>query len=279
MRPLSPWQFDYENNIGLQFFATFLVHYIGAVLLYFAFAGFSYFFFYRWNAKTFRPDTLPKDLTAQITTEVVIANFSFPLMAVLYTPFSLGIKWGYSQMYTDINEYGWVWIIAVCPIFLFVTDMMIYFIHRGLHLPGVYHYIHKPHHTYRYTTPFSSHAFHPLDGFAQGLPYYLSTYMFPMHNIQFLCLFVFVNLWTISIHDQVDFNGFDFKFLNSTGHHTLHHTRFRYNYGQYFTLWDKICGTYLEGVQTHDFAGKRIQQSSGKGKIISSTTSSSRTPS
>ncbi|CAG8843491.1 32811_t:CDS:1, partial [Racocetra persica] len=27
-------------------------------------------------------------------------------------------------------------------------------------------------------------------------------------------------------------------------HHTLHHLYFNYNYGQYFTIWDKIGGSH-----------------------------------
>ena len=93
------------------------------------------------------------------------------------------------------------------PLFLFVTDMFIYFIHRGLHHPLVYRRIHKPHHTYRWTTPYSSHAFAPLDGFSQGVPYYIFTFIFPFHNWLWLVMFLFVNFWTISIHDQVRYGG------------------------------------------------------------------------
>jgi lathosterol oxidase len=32
--------------------------------------------------------------------------------------------------------------------------------------------------------------------------------------------------------------------INSAAHHTVHHLEFNYNFGQYFTLWDRIGGTY-----------------------------------
>lgn len=32
--------------------------------------------------------------------------------------------------------------------------------------------------------------------------------------------------------------------INSAAHHTIHHLEFNYNYGQYFTLWDRIGGSY-----------------------------------
>jgi lathosterol oxidase len=34
------------------------------------------------------------------------------------------------------------------------------------------------------------------------------------------------------------------SFLNGAAHHTVHHREFNYNYGQYFTLWDRIGGSY-----------------------------------
>ena len=32
--------------------------------------------------------------------------------------------------------------------------------------------------------------------------------------------------------------------MNGTAHHTIHHSEFNYNYGQYFTLWDRIGRSY-----------------------------------
>jgi len=28
-------------------------------------------------------------------------------------------------------------------------------------------------------------------------------------------------------------------------HHTHHHSKFNYNYGQFFTFWDRVGNTYL----------------------------------
>ena len=50
-------------------------------------------------------------------------------------------------------------------------------------------------------TPFASHAFHPVDGFAQSFPYHLYPFLFPLHKGLYLGLFVFVNFWSVAIHD------------------------------------------------------------------------------
>lgn len=61
----------------------------------------------------------------------------------------------------------------------------------------------------------------------------------------YLSLFVFVNIWTISIHDGDDrIPGPLMPLLNGAAHHVDHHLSFNYNYGQYFTLWDRLGGSY-----------------------------------
>lgn len=125
------------------------------------------------------------------------------------------------------------------------TDACIYWIHRFLHHKTIYKYIHKDHHKWKVPTPFASHAFHPLDGFLQSCPYHIYPFLFPLHKWTYLCLFVFVNIWTVSIHDG------DYRvphllqpFVNGSAHHTDHHLYYNYNYGQFFTLWDRIGGSF-----------------------------------
>ena len=149
---------------------------------------------------------------------------------------------GYSKLYDDVDStVGWIFVVISMGTFLFFTDMMIYFIHRGLHHRLVYKHIHKPHHKWKVPTPYASHAFHPVDGFLQSSPYHIYPFLFPLHKLTYLGLFVFVNIWTISIHDG------DYRvplllrpFVNGSAHHTDHHTFFDCNYGQFFTLWDRI---------------------------------------
>jgi len=66
-----------------------------------------------------------------------------------------------------------------------------------------------------------------------------------MHKLVYLAMFVIVNFWTVSIHDG------DFRVpkllksaINGSAHHTDHHLFYNYNYGQFFTLWDRIGGSF-----------------------------------
>lgn len=243
------------DNLLHQMFVFWFILASGGVAMYLFFAALSYYTFFCRNKSKFFPKTIDPDneveLRKQVRHEIWIAVCSIPFISVLMMPAATFVHRGYSRMYYNVSDYGWPYLLVSPVLFFAFTDFMVYCFHRGLHHPIIYKHVHKLHHTYKYTTPFSSHAFHPCDGFGQGVPYYLFVYLFPLHHLLFLVLFVLVNFWTISIHDQVDFGG---HFINTTGHHTIHHELFHFDYGQYTTLWDRLCGSYRPAEQTHELS-------------------------
>jgi len=143
--------------------------------------------------------------------------------------------------------------LASAAFFLWFTDLAIYFVHRWEHHPSVYKRIHKPHHRWVIPTPWASHAFHPLDGYAQSLPYHIFIFLFPLHKMVYLGLFLFVNLWTILIHDSDMIVDHPLEnVINGPAHHTLHHLYFTCNYGQYFTWADKYWDSYRQPAKGDD---------------------------
>jgi lathosterol oxidase len=50
----------------------------------------------------------------------------------------------------------------------------------------------RQHHTWLVPTPFASHAFHPVDGFMQGLPYSLFIFIMPLNKYVHLGMFILV---------------------------------------------------------------------------------------
>lgn len=177
--------------------------------------------------------------------EIRQAFDAMPFMAILTTPFFLAELLGYSKLYDSLSDepfkyYNWLQF----PFFLLFTDCFIYFIHRGLHHPLVYKKLHKPHHKWIMPTPYASVAFHPVDGFLQSVPYHVFPFIFPLQKLAYLSLFIFVQIWTVFIHDgEYVANS---PVINGAACHSLHHSRFEYNYGQYTTMWDRIGGTYLK---------------------------------
>lgn len=120
-------------------------------------------------------------------------------MAVFTVPFFVAEVRGHSLLYQDVGDYGKAYMWLQFPLFLMWTDFWIYLIHRGLHHPMVYRTLHKPHHKWIMPTPYASHAFHPVDGFLQSVPYHVFPFIFPLQKFAYLGLFVFIQVWTVMI--------------------------------------------------------------------------------
>lgn len=220
---------------------TWVMLYVGSLATYFLVAGVDYLVVFRLLSASL----LPKGYiaTTNVRREIEMSVKSLAVMTAMSVPTEILSQLGYSKIYHDVHMYGWAYL-AISPIlFLLFSDCVIYFIHRGLHHRNVYKLLHKPHHSFINTTPFAAFAFHPVDGFSQGLAYHTFAFMVPMHGVVHLGSLVAVSIWTINIHDRVSVG---IPGVNGAKHHTIHHTTFRSNYGQYTTFWDRMFGTYQD---------------------------------
>ncbi|KAK8221283.1 C-5 sterol desaturas-like protein [Phyllosticta capitalensis] len=232
---MSRWSRD---DVVRQATTLFLITWLFGIVIYFAFASLSYVFVF--DKATFAH---PKYLKNQISLEIAQTMRALPVMAVFTTPFFVAEVRGYSKMYDQTEEGPGMWYnIVQFPFFIMFTDFCIYWIHRWLHHPKIYKHLHKPHHKWIMPSPYASHAFHPLDGYAQSLPYHIFPFLFPLQKFAYVILFTFVNIWTVLIHDG-EYVA-ESPIINGAACHTMHHLYFNYNYGQYTTLWDRLGGSY-----------------------------------
>jgi len=234
-----PESFQQRDFWVRQYISAFLITWIGGSIMYLVFAAFSYVTLF---GRAQRKDK--RFLKNQELLEIGVSLWSIPLMSIPSTFIFLAEMRGYSQLHDQPVEgiRGFFTVTFSILAYLVFTDCLIYWIHRWLHHPWLYAPIHKLHHKWVITTPFASHAFHPLDGFSQSMPYHIYVFLIPLNKWLYVFLFVFVNFWTISIHDGSGF--YAGEILNGADHHTIHHRAFNYNYGQYFTLWDRLMGTH-----------------------------------
>jgi lathosterol oxidase len=170
-------------------------------------------------------------------------NYALPVMALGTAPLFLLEVRGYAKLYDKLEDAPFMWYnFLQLPLFIMFTDFCIYWIHRYLHHPLIYKHLHKPHHKWIMPTPYASHAFHPMDGYAQGLPYHIFPFLFPLQKFAYVFLFIFINVWTVLIHDGEYYA--DNPIINGAACHTMHHLYFNFNYGQFTTLWDRLGGSY-----------------------------------
>ncbi|MCJ1248333.1 c-5 sterol desaturase [Trapelia coarctata] len=239
----EPSQYAYmsalpRDNIWRQALSLYLITWLFGFVVYFVFASLSYLFIF--DHATF---THPKYLKNQVRLEIRQTMISMPVMSIFTVPFFLSEVLGYTKLYDSPADAPFpLYNILQIPLFILFTDFFIYWIHRGLHHPLVYKRLHKPHHKWIMPTPYASHAFHPLDGWAQSVPYHVFPFIFPLQKFAYIALFITINIWTIMIHDGEYVS--ESPILNGAAHHTMHHLYFNFNYGQFTTLWDRLGGSY-----------------------------------
>ncbi|GAA6015588.1 hypothetical protein JCM11491_007166 [Sporobolomyces phaffii] len=238
-----------RDSLVRQSISLYGITYVGILLLYFSVATLSYYLIFDHRMKLH-----PRYLKDQVRKEINYSLEAFPVLDLLTLPWFVGDVRGWSMLYDTVEEgpFGkqggvlpWVYMAASAAFFLWFTDFAIYWVHRWLHIPFLYKRLHKPHHKWIIPTPFASHAFHPVDGYLQSVPYHMACYMFPIHKYMFIGLFSFVNFWSIFIHDSDMLCGHPLEhYINGPAHHTLHHIYFTCNYGQYFTWADKYFSSF-----------------------------------
>ncbi|KAJ2024389.1 c-5 sterol desaturase [Coemansia spiralis] len=231
-----------RDNIVRQSLSLFVFIYGYIVAFYYVTAGVSYRFIYDKKLELH-----PKFLPRQRFLEMELAARALPQITLMTVPWILGELRGYSMVYKDWNQYGYPYLLVSAVMFILFTDFFIYWVHRLEHHPMVYAKCHKMHHKWIVSTPYASHAFHPLDGYLQSIPYHMAVFVFPMHEYVYLALFAFVNVWSVMIHDGEYISNN--PVINGAAHHTVHHLYFNYNYGQFTTLFDRVFNTFRQPTQ------------------------------
>lgn len=214
---------------------------------YFMIAGLFYYVFYKWsgekwkdrkiNQRDYKPDQFRKEVGWSMITAFIFA-ITGALMALLWQK-------GYTKIYEDAYAYPLWWLPVSLLIALLVHETYYYWLHRWMHHPSIFRVVHKVHHDSNITSPWTAFSFHPLEGALQALFLPALLLVMPMHLyvlIIHLTLMTFssvINHLDIEVYPKGFHKNFFGRWLIGATHHSLHHKQFKYNYGLYFTFWDK----------------------------------------
>lgn len=164
---------------------------------------------------------------------------------------SIYLLWsmGFTAIYLDINAYP-LWYLPIGVfITLFIQDTYYYWIHRWMHKPSVYRYIHKIHHKSVHTSVFTAFSFHPFETVLQAVILPIIVLFIPLHFYAFLFTLLVmtisatINHAGVEIYPSGKYGKWFGKWVIGATHHDKHHRKFNYNFGLYFTFWDKWMGT------------------------------------
>ncbi|XP_067827022.1 lathosterol oxidase isoform X2 [Heptranchias perlo] len=200
-----------------------------------------YFLFGTFNYYLIFDHTLkkhPQYLPNQVQREIKYAMQSMPWISIPTVALFFAEVRGYSKLYDNIEDSPYGW-------FGVALSMISFLFFTDMCIYWIHRFLH-----------------HKL-----------------IYKLVYLGLYVFVNIWTVSIHDG------DYRVpkiledvINGSAHHTDHHLYFDYNYGQYFTLWDRIGGSYkhpsaFEGRGPHDY----LRKLTAEGKLCGSSSTNGHT--
>lgn len=219
---------------------------IGGTFVYWITAGVWHVaIYYVFVDKFFHSKGRPLPTTDTLIDQMSLAQASLFVYAGLPILSEYLIESGVTHTYFYIQDIGgWGWYTAFLLLYITLVEIGVYWMHRTLHTNKfLYKYVHGLHHKYNKLstlTPWASIAFNPLDGILQASPYVVCLFFVPVHYFTHIFLLFFSGVWATNIHDAM---WGDSEPIMGSKYHTLHHTHYLYNYGQFFIFCDWFFGT------------------------------------
>lgn len=158
----------------------------------------------------------------------------------------------YNILFDSLNDQPvWYWLLTIIPVF-FIHDFYFYWMHRLMHQPKLFRYIHNVHHQSTNPSPWTAYAFHPLEAILEAFIITILVFTVPTHAAVIVAFMLFQIVY--NVYGHLGFELFPGGFhktaigrhINTSVAHNLHHHKFNGNYGLYTLLWDRLFGTLRE---------------------------------
>lgn len=234
----------------LNFLIITLLMFLVVVGRYFLIAGFFHLWFYstkdKWLKRSLGKKVPDKK---QFYTEVKWSMFTSFIFAFAGSVTAVMWQHGYTRLYIHIKEYGLWYLPVSLAISMLIHETYYYWLHRWMHRPKVFKVLHKVHHDSNTTSAWTAFSFHPLEGLLQAIILPLTIMVLPMHVYVLLFQLTIMTFSSVINHLEIETYPANFnrhfigKWIIGATHHSLHHKQFKYNFGLYFTFWDKLKRT------------------------------------
>ena len=201
--------------------------------------------------------------------QIHVAVKGMPWYTLFPTVSEYMIERGWTKCYSTLDQFNWFLCFVYIVLYLVIVEFGMYLVHKGLHdIKFLYKHLHATHHMYNkqntlspfagkshpliskhtlsihllktFLIFFSGFASHPLDGILQAAPHVIALFIVPVHLITHMSLLFLGGIWTTCIHDCIHGNIWP---IMGAGYHTIHHTTYKHNYGQYTICMDWMFGT------------------------------------
>lgn len=155
----------------------------------------------------------------------------------------------YTTRYYEIDEKGWIYYYSVFIIMFLIHDVYFYIVHRIMHHPRLFKYIHLIHHKSTNPSPWAAYSFHPIEAIIEQGIIVIFFFTIPIHITHLSIFFTFSILYNVYGHLGYELypKGFNKtfigKWINTSTSHNQHHQYYKGNYGLYTLIWDRIFNT------------------------------------
>ncbi|QJW91033.1 sterol desaturase family protein [Spirosoma taeanense] len=180
--------------------------------------------------------------------EILYSAQSIVIMATVAV-LSLTVLVPVNRVYLDRHEYSLGYYLFTLVYMLVLHDTYFYWMHRFIHHPRVFRFLHLVHHRSTNPSPWAAYAFHPLEALFESAILLLITFSLPVHWSAVMLFFTFSVLHDVYIHLGYEILPANFqntklgRWISTSVNHNQHHKHFDGNYGLYFTFWDRMMGT------------------------------------
>lgn len=157
---------------------------------------------------------------------------------------------GFTMIYSDWGAYPLWYLPLSLAIYLIVQDTWFYWTHRAMHhWPRLFTLAHKVHHDSKPPTVWTAMSFHPVESVSGAIVIPVLVFFVPIHLAMLGLVLTIATLMGVINH--MGWEIFPRRFVHSpfgslvitASHHERHHEEFRCNFGLYFRIWDRLCGT------------------------------------
>ncbi|MBU1376297.1 MAG: sterol desaturase family protein [Alphaproteobacteria bacterium] len=185
----------------------------------------------------------------QMGLEFLMSLRSIAIFSTIGVSMSLLSRLGAYPLSDQAHTWGPVWFGASLALMILGHDAYYYWVHRVMHQPRFFRTFHRRHHKSHNPSPFTAYSFDIREAFMMASfvllwPLIVPTPwgvvgLFMLHQI-------FRNTMLHSGYELMPARADGrpmLDWLTTTTHHDLHHAQAGYNYGLYFTWWDRWMKT------------------------------------
>ncbi len=171
---------------------------------------------------------------------------------IIFAGIATIVLWGvveHTNIYSHINDRGIFYYVISIPLMFLIHDTYFYWMHRFMHHPFIFKYIHLIHHKSTNPTPWTSYSFHFMESILEAAIIPIIAFTLPVHKSALIIFLLLQFIYNVYGHLGFELYPKNFnkhfigRWINTSVAHNMHHKYFTGNYGLYFLFWDRLMGT------------------------------------